>query len=182
MILHTEPSPYMLLDKVFSVSDYNKVLEFANTGEYGDNFLTCDCELFTMLQNKAWDLFNQLYPELSSVTNDKFSNDVDAKGNNSFFRILIKKLPPGWKRNRIHRDSAWKQLVVVIYLSDQGIGTKIYANNNEDSLVTTLPFEPNTGYATIPNKTNWHDFDHPATFDKDRITLMFVMADKRYYK
>ena len=180
--LHTDPSPYVLIEDVFSADDYKNVLEFAKTLRYGDNLLNLDCNLFSMLQNKAWKMFAEIYPELSQVTDGIFSNVTDAQGTDSFFRILIKKLAPGFDGHMIHRDAQWKQMVVVVYLNEQGMGTKLYSEDDAASLVKTLPFKPNTAFATIPNQTNWHDYEHPATFDEDRLTLMFMMADKRYYK
>lgn len=180
--LISEPSPYVLLDSPFSDDEYKKVLAAAEVFPTGDFTLTCEHDLFSMLQDKAWEIFENVYPTLDRATDGKFKEMYEKDGRDSFFKVMIKRLPPGFKRNRIHRDAEWKQLVVVIYLSDEGEGTKIYASEHVDSLVTTLPFKVNTGYATIPNETNWHDFDHSEQFNKDRITVMFMMADKRYYK
>lgn len=173
-------SPYSTIEKVFDEEELKEMLEFVDTFQSGDHWLHAGHEPFVMLQDKAWEIFNDVYPDLKG-TPDKLNN-MKVSENDSFFRIQLKRLRPGFERNRIHRDSDWKQLVVVIYLSTEGEGTTLYKENDPTTKIKTIPFKQNTAYAHIPCDKSWHDFSHPSKYDKDRITIMFLLAHKRYYK
>lgn len=180
-IKHTDtPSPYSTIERVFCDDELKEIIEFVDTFQPGDHWLHAGHEPFTMLQDKAWEIFNDVYPDLKD-TPDKLNN-MNVSENDSFFRIQLKRLEPGFERNRIHRDSEWKQLVVVIYLSTEGDGTVLYKENDPTTVIKTIPFKQNSAYAHIPCDKSWHDFSHSSKYNKDRISIMFLLANKRFYK
>jgi hypothetical protein len=172
---------YVTIQNVFESKEFDLIKNYAKEFKPGDHFLNCKNEHFDLLQEKAWKIHSEIFDTLLSKTDRPLNPYIKDKQRSSFFRIQLKRLRPGFTRNRIHRDSDWKQFVVVIYLSDQGTGTKLYKENNPSSHYKTIPFEPNSAYAHIPCSQSWHDFDHSIKFDKDRLSIMFILTDTRWY-
>lgn len=172
---HDTPSPYAVVTDIFDTRDLQTFQQIASQAPMGDSWIeNKDMDQY------AWKLYHQIYPTLDRKTQDR-NNCLECSTDASFFRIQIKKLEPGFKRNRIHTDSDWKQFVTVVYLDGQGLGTKLY-DSNEGDPVQVIPYVHNTGYSMIPNATSWHDFDHSADFTETRTTLMFILANRGFYK
>ena len=174
--------PYALIDEVFTASELYKILKDTFSYETGDYFLHSSNTNWELYQEKAWEIHDKVFNELFKLTENPNNKYLKLENRTSFFRIQLKKLAPGFERNRIHTDSDWKQLVVVIYVSEEGEGTKLYKENDETTHYKTIPFKQNTAYAHIPCEQSWHDFEHPAIYKSDRTSLMFLLADTRYYK
>lgn len=182
-IIETDRYPYAMIENVFNEHELIDVLDFVKDRDRGDKWLDSSCgDMWHLLQQKAWDIHDALYDVMKEKTVNPINPHVNEEGRNSFFRIQLKRLEPGFERNAIHRDSEWKQFVVVTYLSDEGDGTYLYKENDPSTHYKTIPFVKNNAYAHIPCEKSWHDFAHPEHYKDDRISIMFLLADTRYYK
>ena len=174
---------YAFFNNVLEEDIRKNILDYAETVTNDDTWIDCSYQDWHALQDTAWAVYEKVFHKLLAICDNPLNPYLDDFNSwNSFFRIQLKRVKPGFVRNNIHRDSDWKQMAVVIYLSNEGEGTKLYKTNDPSSYFHTVPFIPNTGIAHIPSETSWHDYDHNNKFTSDRITLMFLMADKRFYK
>lgn len=175
-----KPFPHVISDSLFNEDEYQRVLEFFDHLDTGDHWLTAAHDLFEVFQDRAWSLF-PLYKILLKDTHRPLNKRPVSEAD-SFFRIHAKKWNPGQHHGKLHRDSSWKQMSTVVYVGNCGVGTKIYSGPKELTPNKIIDWKPNRAMTFIPNQDSWHDFGHPADSTSHRLSLIFLLANKKYYK
>lgn len=176
-----ERHPYAMIYDVFSPSEFDIILRYAEKFDRSEHILDENTEYYGLLQDKAWEIHSKIFDTLLELTSSPINQHISDRKRKSKYKIQLTVLPPGFERNLIHRDAGWKQMAVVVYMSDQGDGTMLYRENDPNTYYRTIPFEPNTAFCHIPSETSWHDFHHPDTYEKNRITIMFLLVDEEDY-
>jgi hypothetical protein len=174
-------------EKFFNKEELDKLKDFQEQRLKKDwmHFVTKNDgkELNEMLQEKAWNTLYPTYVELSKHTTDP-STWLSTKPEDVFFRIATMSLPSGHKHsggsNGVHLDDEWKQLTTIIYFSKESKGTDLYTSETGDP-VKNITWKFNKGYSFVPSKNSWHNFEHPEEIKSNRLTMMFIMCNKRYY-
>lgn len=184
IIYSNNPNPHAIISNIFTDSEISSIAEYTRSLNNNESlWLFADCPVWELLQDKAWEIFDKVYPSLDKITTQERNNILTCSESDSFFRIEVKKLEPGFNHSHPHTDSPWKQFVTVLYIDGQGNGTKLYRSGEAgEKPVKVVPWKINTGYCAIPNEINWHDFDHPATFTEPRTTINLLLANKKWYK
>ena len=176
-----ERHPYAMIYDVFSEEDFNDILKHAYTLNNGETIPDETDPYWDKYQDKAAEIYDSVFDTLFKLTRNPINKYINDKNRKSKFRIQFTVLQPGFIRNRIHRDADWKQLAIVVYFSDVGIGTMLYKENDPDTHYHTVPLVSNTAFCHIPSETSWHDFEHPDCYKEKRITLMFLLVDEEDY-
>jgi hypothetical protein len=185
--LDLDPWPHMIHDKFFTGEELEILKDFQKQ-RLNKNWMhfvgkNDGRKINELLQNKAWDMLYPTYLDLSRVTKGK-STCYSTKAEDVFFRIATMCLPPGHKHtggtNGVHLDDEWKQLTTIVYFSEESKGTDLYTSETSEP-VKNIGWKFNKGYSFIPSKYSWHNFEHPESIKSKRLTLMFIMCNKRYY-
>jgi len=181
-MLESNPFPHFIHDDFFKEELLSYIYNKYKDQDHGDKWLTADdAFLNNALQEIAYETLFPVKELLDNcVSNAK--NKHTCNLNDSFFRILIKVMDPGTSHHSIHTDADWKQLTTIVYISNQGTGTKFYKGNTPESFATEVEWKQNRGYSFVPSKTSWHNFEHAENATEKRIVVMFTLANKRYHR
>lgn len=178
---HDELHPYAMIYDVFPPNEFGVILQYLEKFNCAEHILDETTEYYDLLQDTAWEIHSKIFDTLLELTPSPINQHISNSERKSKYKIQVTVMQPGAASNRIHRDAGWKQTAMVVYMSDQGDGTMLYRENDPDSLYRTIPFKPNTAFCHIPSETSWHDFHHPEHYDKNRITILFLLVDEEDY-
>lgn len=86
---------------------------------------------------------------------------------------------PGYE-SIMHVDIPRKKLSIVVYISEEGDGTKLYCNDDDEDPAKVIPWKKNRAFIFArETEVTWHRF---GCFTKDtpRITFGFNLAHKNH--
>ena len=78
----------------------------------------------------------------------------------------------------IHNDVWIKLVSVIIHISDTGNGTRLYSENDENTLVRTVNWIPRGGGGFIRDEHKYHSFDTLDT-DTNRETIILTLRENK---
>ena len=187
--LHNDPFPHVVYEDFFNNDELEilKPLIDETSKKLGNQYINKKHGIYNeLLQDKAYDIVMPVFEQLKEITPYP-STQYSTAPEDTFFRIKIWALEPGFTHTAspdgtgIHCDDSWKQMTTVVYLSNKSAGTHLYRSNKQEDYAKTIDWEFNKGHSFISSKDSWHNFEHPKEFNESRVTLMFLLANKRYY-
>ena len=156
----------MTIERFFSfVNEYNKSLELEASSLGIQNISSSYSNLDEILPNCKW-------PPSSLI--ELLSDNLDE----SDFQYFIRNMETP-ETHKIHRDSGWKMLSTILYLSDDGDGTMFFDSELGTNL-EEVEWRPNRLVSFIPSSTSWHSFKNSGQIT--RSTIQFTLYNKEYSK
>ena len=158
--------PMIVEDNFLSEEDFLDVKKYFNNKPLVDAFGIND-----MLHLVARDKLYKHRLELKNYVNDQRCNYSDNP-DECFWNVLLVNHSPGTVKE-LHRDSSWKLLSSVLYISDNGNGTT-FRNKLENE--KQIEWKPIRVVSFIPSEDSWHKYSN--TLESDRLTVLFNYGNR----
>ena len=80
---------------------------------------------------------------------------------------------------KIHRDTDWKMLTTMLYVSDVGDGTMFF-DSEYGTNIQEVEWRPNRLVSLIPSETSWHSYKNSSQITRN--TVQYIMYNKEHTK
>lgn len=153
--------PMIVEDNFLDEQDFLDVKKYFNDKSVIDD----------MLHDIARDKLYKHRLQLKNYINNsrcEYSDNPDE----CFWNVLLVNHSPGTIKD-LHRDSSWKLLSSVLYVSDNGDGTT-FRNKLENEI--QIEWKPNRVVSFIPSDDSWHKYSN--TLESDRLTVLFNYGNR----
>jgi len=166
--LHTEVTEYFSFSEFKKIQEYFTALEidtssaitihFENdkkyNGEVSSSHIISVVKSFnvkrqSMFCNELDEIFKKRYKEYLTQCN------INPEQDNYYFDFSLMIQPPNFL-GHIHLDHACRANTLIIHISEEGTGTGIYTDNNDDGFVKYTDWHPNGGVGWMSNEASWH--------------------------
>ena len=101
---------------------------------------------------------------------------MDSNDTKSDFMIWCNKMTP-LSEYKIHQDSEWKRLSVVVYLGDTNSGTLFHESKDSKIPQSEIKWKHNLHLLLFRNNT-WHSYRN--TRENPRETILINMGDAKH--
>tara|TARA_Y100000289_G_scaffold65239_1_gene78453 strand:- start:616 stop:1170 length:555 start_codon:yes stop_codon:yes gene_type:complete len=101
----------------------------------------------------------------------------DNKDSASDYIIWSNKMDPN-KIHKVHQDSEWKRLSVVVYLGEKNSGTLFHESQQNTEPKSEVEWKHNRAFAFVPGNNTWHSYRNIT--DKPRETVLINMGDAKH--
>ena len=158
--------PIIIEDDFLDEQDFIDIKKQFGNKSLIDESILFDDMLHDIARNKLYDHRLQLKNHINNQRCNHSDNPDDC-----FWNVLFVNHIPGTIKEE-HRDSSWKLLSSVLYISDKGNGTTFVDNNNEKQ----IEWKPNRIVSFIPSENSWHKYSN--TLQSDRLTILFNYGNR----
>jgi hypothetical protein len=79
---------------------------------------------------------------------------------------------------KIHQDSEWKRLSVVVYIGDTNSGTLFHESKDSTIPQSEVKWKHNRAFAFVPGENTWHSYRN--TRENPRETILINMGDAKH--
>jgi hypothetical protein len=101
----------------------------------------------------------------------------DSNDTKSDYIIWCNKMTP-LSEYKIHQDSEWKRLSVVVYLGDTNSGTLFHESKDNKIPQNEVKWKHNRAFAFVPGNNTWHSYRN--TRENPRETVLINMGDAKH--
>lgn len=164
--MYETPFPHSVIDNFFDKNVYQKIVEFGKNLNIGLH--TFNTELENLIEDKCWQLLD-LRNKLISFT-EKPSCVLECNKNSSEWDILYNVMAPQ-NKYKIHRDSDWKQLTVVVYTEGINLGTQFHISKTDDTVIHQIDWRPNRALIFVPAENTWHSYSNPSNLTRNTVIM-----------
>ena len=158
--------PIIIEDDFLDEQDFVDIKKHFDNKSLIDESILFDDMLHDIARNKLYDHRLQLKNHINNQRCNHSDNPDDC-----FWNVLFVNHVPGTIKEE-HRDSSWKLLSSVLYISDKGNGTTFVDNDNEKQ----IEWKPNRIVSFIPSENSWHKYSN--TLESDRLTILFNYGNR----
>ena len=165
------PFPYAIIDDFFYSSFLSTVSEFTSKA---------DCGLTKLPDNIETTIRNNYCPKLEEVRNELLKTmpePWDSNDTPSDYILWCNKMTP-LSEYKIHQDSEWKRLSVVVYLGDTNSGTLFHESKDSKIPQSEVKWKHNRAFAFVPGNNTWHSYRN--TRENPRETILINMGDAKH--
>ena len=107
----------------------------------------------------------------------KMKEPWDNDDTPSDYIIWSNKMDPN-KTHKIHQDSEWKRLSVVVYLGEKNCGTLFHESKLSKEPLDEVEWKHNRAFAFVPGNNTWHSYRN--TRENPRETVLINMGDAKH--
>lgn len=172
-------TPVCIEDDAFDEETFFNLQVYASTFNNlnGFNYIRKDHKFYEAINKVAT---TKIYNH-RIILRDRVPNKIVNLSDNldeSDFQYFIRNMETP-ETHKIHRDSGWKMLSTILYLSDDGDGTMFFDSELGTNL-EEVEWRPNRLVSFIPSSTSWHSFKNSGQIT--RSTIQFTLYNKEYSK
>ena len=168
---YEKPFAYSIIDNFFDYKLLTKVLNYTSEVE---------CGLSKLPENIEKVIRNDYCPKLEEVRNELLKTmpePWDSNDTKSDYIIWCNKMTP-LSEYKIHQDSEWKRLSVVVYLGDTNSGTLFHESKDSTTPQSEVKWKHNRAFAFVPGNNTWHSYRN--TRENPRETVLINMGDAKH--
>ena len=168
---YEKPFSYSIIDNFFDYKLLEKVLNYTSEA---------DCGLSKLPENIEKAIRNDYCPTLEEIRNillPKMTEPWETSDTPSDFAIWCNKMLPDTKY-KVHQDSPWKRLSLVVYLGESNSGTLFHRNQKQLDPFREVEWKHNRGFAFVPGNNTWHSYRNIRSWPRE--TILINMGDAKH--
>ena len=101
----------------------------------------------------------------------------DYEDHEKDFIIWSNKMAPDTSY-KVHQDSIWKRLSLVVYIGKDNAGTLFHKSENDGTPIGEVEWKHNRGFAFVPGENTWHSYRNIRNYARE--TVLINMGDANH--
>ena len=162
---YQKPFPYSIINNFFDDKMLEKVSK--HTSEMDIGLKKFDPELEKDIRNTFSRTLLSIREELLKTMKDPWEHDDSPED----YMIWSNKMQPDTEY-KVHQDSMWKRLSLVIYIGKHNAGTLFHKNENSiKTPIGEVDWGHNRGFAFVPGENTWHSYRNIRSYPRETVLI-----------
>lgn len=168
---YQRPFPYSIIDNFFDEDMLREVTKATSEQDIGLNKFTDELEV--SIREKYTPILLDIRNELLKTMKDAWDYEDHKKD----FIIWSNKMAPD-TAYKVHQDSMWKRLSLVVYIGKDNAGTLFHKSENDGTPIGEVEWKHNRGFAFVPGENTWHSYRNIRNYARE--TVLINMGDANH--
>ncbi|OUU25123.1 MAG: hypothetical protein CBB97_10295 [Candidatus Endolissoclinum sp. TMED37] len=161
---YPNPFPYSIIDDFFDSEMLKKVTK--HTSEMDIGLKKFDPELEKDIRNTFSKTLLDIRQELLKTMVDAWEHDDSPED----YMIWSNKMQPDTVY-KVHQDSTWKRLSLVIYIGKDNAGTLFHKSETINTPIGEVEWKHNRGFAFVPGENTWHSYRNIRNYPRETVLI-----------